>query len=61
MTRWEINFAPVKRFVRGEHQPDISYVALATDLSCAKVEAVKWLRACQHTGYRFQNARELAS
>lgn len=61
MTRWEINFTPVKRFVRGEHQPDISVAAIAPNLPEAKAEAVAWMRACQHRNYRFHSAREIVA
>lgn len=61
MTRWEISFTPAKRYVRGEHQPDVSVAAIAPNLPEAKAEAVKWLRACGHDGYKFHSAREIAA
>lgn len=60
MKRWEINFAPARRFVAGHHQPDVAYRLNAPTLDEAKQQAVIWLRAENPGTYRFQNAREIA-
>lgn len=60
MTRWEINFTPAKRYVRGEHQPDVSYLLPANTLGEARAAAINWLRADRHDGYKFHSARQVA-
>lgn len=56
---YEVNFRPIKRLVRGQHQPDIAYQVSADTPSAATTKA-RMMIVHEHPGYLHTSTREIA-
>lgn len=57
---YEVHFAPIRRKVKGVHQPDVSYRFNADSMAIATAHA-RSLIVNEHPGYRYVRTTEVAA
>lgn len=60
MNLYEVHFRPVKRHIRGQHQPDISYTVAAETEAEAARQATRMI-GNEHPGYLRSKVRLAAT
>jgi len=57
--KYEVNFTPPKRVVRGVHQWDVAYI-LEAETPDQAIASARRMIAAEHPGYKLGKTRELA-